>query len=167
MPVTVDRCPPEEWATMADIFMEMDEHYYGEASIQEPLLKEYLRTRVFNPLSGTLIIRAGSDTQIVGLACCSILYPSHRYRGQLHIKELFVSQRARGQGTGQRIMRFLAELALEQDCIALSWNAETANVQAHRFYQALGGKINERIVHYSLQGEHLRKLAGAEPVKYR
>ncbi|AVT61075.1 N-acetyltransferase [Escherichia coli] len=115
--------------------------------------------KLFNRLSGTLVIRARCGNNITGLACCNILYPSPRYSGQLHIKELYVSQCDRNKGTGKAIMRFIARLALEQECLSLSWNAEKSNPGANRFYQALGGRINDHIVNYYLHGESLSKLA--------
>lgn len=166
MEVRVELCPPDEWESMVKIFTEMEEHYYGKGIIQEPLLKNYLRNRLFSQLSGTLVLRARYDAHIVGLACCSILYPSPRYSGKLHIKELYVSQSERGKGIGESIMRFMAKLALEHECRSLSWNAEKSNAGANRFYQSLGGTINDGIVNYYLHGELLRKLASdssAEP----
>ncbi len=50
-------------------------------------MKDYLCKKLFNRLSGTLVIRARCGNNITGLACCNILYPSPRYSGQLHIKE--------------------------------------------------------------------------------
>ncbi|EMF6615242.1 TPA: GNAT family N-acetyltransferase, partial [Shigella flexneri] len=111
-------------------------------------MKDYLCKKLFNRLSGTLVIRARCGNNITGLACCNILYPSPRYSGQLHIKELYVSQCDRNKGTGKAIMRFIARLALEQECLSLSWNAEKSNPGANRFYQALGGRINDHIVNY-------------------
>ncbi|MDZ9709138.1 GNAT family N-acetyltransferase [Escherichia coli] len=84
-------------------------------------MKDYLCKKLFNRLSGTLVIRARCGNNITGLACCNILYPSPRYSGQLHIKELYVSQCDRNKGTGKAIMRFIARLALEQECLSLSW----------------------------------------------
>ena len=69
-------------------------------------MKDYLCKKLFNRLSGTLVIRARCGNNITGLACCNILYPSPRYSGQLHIKELYVSQCDRNKGTGKAIMRF-------------------------------------------------------------
>ncbi|MBE4936429.1 GNAT family N-acetyltransferase [Klebsiella pneumoniae] len=70
-----------------------------------------------------------------------------------------LSQCDRNKGTGKAIMRFIARLALEQECLSLSWNAEKSNPGANRFYQALGGRINDHIVNYYLHGESLSKLA--------
>ncbi|ELD89148.1 GNAT family N-acetyltransferase [Escherichia coli] len=95
-------------------------------------MKDYLCKKLFNRLSGTLVIRARCGNNITGLACCNILYPSPRYSGQLHIKELYVSQCDRNKGTGKAIMRFIARLALEQECLSLSWNAEKSNPGANR-----------------------------------
>lgn len=165
MEVTVELCPPDQWESMVNIFTEMEEHYYGKGIIQESLLKNYLRHRLFSQLSGTLVLRARCDARIIGLSCCSILYPSPRYSGQLHIKELYVSQIERGKGTGKSIMRFIAKLALGHDCRSISWNAEKSNAGANRFYQSLGGRINDGIVNYYLHGELLSKLAADSSVE--
>lgn len=159
MEVNVELCPPDEWESMVKIFTEMEEHYYGKGIIQETLMKNYLRKHLFNQLSGTLVIRAHRDNNITGLACCSILFPSPRYSSQLHIKELYVSQNARSKGIGKYMMRFIAGLALELECQSISWNAEKSNPGANRFYQSLGGRINDNIVNYYLHGESLSKLA--------
>ncbi len=159
MEITIELCPKDEWDSMVEIFTEMEEHYYGKGIIQELLLKDYLQHKLFSQLSSTLVVRARCGAHIVGLACCSILYPSPRYSGQLHIKELYVSQRERSRGTGKSIMRFIAKLALEQGCYNLSWNAEKSNHRANHFYQSLGGRINDSMVNYSLYGDRLSDLA--------
>jgi len=159
MEVTIEQCPPDEWESMVGIFIEMEEHYYGRGIIHEPLLRDYLRHRLFGQHSGTFVLRARCDAQIIGLACCTILYPSPRYSGQLHIKELYVSHDERGKGTGKSLMRFMAKLALRQECLSLSWNAEKSNHRANDFYHSLGGRIDDSIVNYALQGERLSKLA--------
>ncbi|WP_084690470.1 GNAT family N-acetyltransferase [Pantoea anthophila] len=163
MEVTVEICPPDEWESMVKIFTEMEEHYYGKGIIQEALLKHYLSNRLFSPLSATLVLRARRDAEITGLACCTILYPSPRYSGELHIKELYVSRRERGKGTGKSLMRFMAKLALKHECRSLSWNAEKSNAEANGFYQSLGGKINSDIVNYYLHGHLLSELASGSP----
>ena len=166
MQIKVELCPPEEWESMVKIFTEMKDHYYGKGIIQKSLMKNYLCNHLFHRLSGTLVIRAHTDSSITGLACCSILYPSPRYSGQLHIKELYVSQSARSKGIGKSIMQFIARLALQRECRSLSWNAEKSNSGANSFYQSLGGKVNDDIVSYALHGEGLNKLAlygSAEP----
>ncbi|MEN4568534.1 GNAT family N-acetyltransferase, partial [Pantoea agglomerans] len=61
MEVRVELCPPDDWVSMVKIFTEMEEHYYGKGIIQEPLLKNYLRNRLFSQLSGTLVLRARYD----------------------------------------------------------------------------------------------------------
>jgi len=159
MELVTERCPPEEWESMTSIFTEMEEHYYGKGIIQEALMKNYLRNQLFSQLSGTLVLRARCNDQITGLACCNILYPSPRYSGQLHIKELYVSQAERGKGTGKSLMRCIAQLAFKHQCTSVSWHAEKANADANRFYQSLGGKINDSIWSYYLHGENLKQLA--------
>lgn len=63
-------------------------------------------------------------------------------------------------------MRFVAKLALEHECCSLDWNAEKSNAGATPFHKPLGGRINDGIVSYYLNGELLSKLASdssAEP----
>ncbi len=58
-----------------------------------------------------------------------------------------------------RMNMMISYQELVRTFLSLSWNAEKSNPGANRFYQALGGRINDHIVNYYLHGESLSKLA--------
>lgn len=62
-------------------------------------------------------------------------------------------------------MHYMAKFAVRHNCRSLSWNAEKSNAGANRFYQSLGGRINDSIVNYSLHGEPLSKVAFDSPAE--
>jgi GNAT superfamily N-acetyltransferase len=107
------------------------------------------------------IALAEQDGHAVGLATFAVLYPAPGLGGQLFMKDLFTLAEARGQGVGQTLMRFLAQLAVERRCVRLDWTAETDNPGALAFYDRLGAARVAEKVYYRCEGETLRQLAAS------
>ena len=105
------------------------------------------------------IVIAERDGRAVGLATFGVLYPAPGLSGHFHMKDLFTVAEARGQGVGQALMRFLARLAVERDCVRLDWTAETDNVAALSFYDRLGARRVAEKVYFRFDGEALQAFA--------
>jgi GNAT superfamily N-acetyltransferase len=63
----------------------------------------------------------------------------------VRVDDVFVRERARGSGTGTRLMLRIAELALAGR-MSSRWEIEPANRRAQRFYQSLGVDIRDKKV---------------------
>ncbi|BAQ64578.1 histone acetyltransferase HPA2 and related acetyltransferases [Geminocystis sp. NIES-3709] len=50
----------------------------------------------------------------------------------------------RSQGAGAALMAQLVQIAKENDCSHLGWNADARNTDGLRFYHRLGAKIIEQ-----------------------
>ncbi len=50
----------------------------------------------------------------------------------------------RSQGAGEALMAQLAQIAKENDCTHLAWNADARNTRGLRFYDRLGAEIMEQ-----------------------
>jgi GNAT superfamily N-acetyltransferase len=50
----------------------------------------------------------------------------------------------RSHGAGAALMSHLAEVAKENDCTHLAWNADARNLRGLSFYHRLGAKITEQ-----------------------
>ncbi len=96
---------------------------------------------------------------MLAFASYSILYPAPRLSGQLFMKDLFVSKRARGQGLGRALMVYLAREALDKGCLRMDWTAESTNPNAGRFYQAMGAALIEEKQYFRFEGEQLQRFA--------
>lgn len=63
----------------------------------------------------------------------------------IRVDDVFVRSRARGRGTGRRLMTGIAELAARGGMPA-RWEIEPANLRAQEFYRGLGVNIRDKIV---------------------
>lgn len=63
----------------------------------------------------------------------------------LYLDDLYVDDRARGQGLGERLMRSLSEIAVSQG-LRLRWELQSDNSEARRFYERLGAEISPKLL---------------------
>jgi GNAT superfamily N-acetyltransferase len=55
-----------------------------------------------------------------------------------------VDEEVRNQGAGAALMQRLAQIAQENECTHLAWNADARNVRGLSFYHRLGAEITEQ-----------------------
>ncbi len=73
---------------------------------------------------------------------------------------MFIQREQRGHGFGQKMLSFLAALALKRGCQRLEGGVSKKNNPAENFCQKMGAKpIYDRTI-YRIEGEILQKLAG-------
>ncbi|UNK63212.1 GNAT family N-acetyltransferase [Buttiauxella ferragutiae] len=90
------------------------------------------------------------------------MHPSPRFSGQMLIKELFVSETFRGMGIGRGLMRHIAKVAQEKECLRLDWLSVKADNRAQDFYQSVGAKVIEGVNYHRLFGQAISDLAKAD-----
>ncbi|MEM7491242.1 MAG: GNAT family N-acetyltransferase [Pseudomonadota bacterium] len=93
----------------------------------------------------------------IGFTCWMRVFPAAGSFA-IYLKELFVSDGARGTGAGRALMAHLARRALETGWDQLRW--ETAEPAARRFYARLGAADDGK-THYVMDGAALRALAAS------
>lgn len=157
--VMVSCCSPDEYTELVSIFLEMNHHHYGNVVIDEKMMSEYLRDRVLPVSSGTTVLKAVLNGHIVGFACVSIQYPAPKFSGQMFIKELFVKSEFRSNGIGQKLMGFIAKLAVENHCERLDLLSVESDDRAQKFYDSVGSHVVTGVVYRRVFGEKLKALA--------
>jgi GNAT superfamily N-acetyltransferase len=76
----------------------------------------------------------------------------------LFIKELFISDGARGQGIGKALMHEASRIAVSRGCVGMKWTVADWNEAAKKFYAGLGAKANPVWIEYMLSGHELENL---------
>ena len=104
-----------------------------------------------------LVAENGDD--LVGMLVYYFIPFTATAKPTLFIKELYVSEAARGQQIGERLMTKAAQQALEHGCASVRWAVANWNTGGKRFYERLGAVANPVWVEYGLSGETLAKLA--------
>lgn len=146
-------------AVVGELFYRCDLHYWGENAPSAKAMAAHVRDTVLADDAAVEIVLAEEDSEALGFATFTILYPAPDLGGQLYLKDLFVLDRARGKGAGLILMRFLARTALERGCVRFDWTAEDNNPRAMAFYDRIGARRVTDKVYFRFDGEALRQFA--------
>jgi predicted acetyltransferase len=151
---------PAHFEPLVQALHELEQHYHGDDAPTREAVAASLMTGMLGPRSGVSVLVALDGNEVAGLATYALLYPAPQLGGQLFMKDLFVRQRWRGQGLGERLMRHLAEQALQLGCVRFDWTAEHTNAGALAFYDRLGARRVAEKVYFRLSGDALAALNG-------
>lgn len=161
MEMEIAICDTTDIPGLATLFVEMESYYFGEGSVNYEEMQRYLSEKVFSAHSGVTIIGVRKEGKLVGFATFSLLFPAPRCSGQAFMKELFISETARGNGIGRALIQFIATFALEHGCSRLDWTAEKSNPKAGDFYLSLGASLIEEKQYFRLEDNDLKAFTGS------
>ncbi|MBH8553304.1 GNAT family N-acetyltransferase [Nostocaceae cyanobacterium CENA357] len=80
----------------------------------------------------------------IGFALYGFRYSSFVGQPSIWLDDLYVDQDVRNQGAGTALMARLAQIAKENNCTHLAWNADARNTRGLSFYHRLGAEITEQ-----------------------
>lgn len=156
----------EQLEPLVLLFKELNAFYFPESPAPERDIREHVAQNLLSPASPhQLVVATSSAGQAVGLAAITLMHsmvePEPERRRQLHLKELFVSSRYRGNGCGRALMEWVAQYAVSNGCYRIDWPVQAANTKGISFYQRLGAvRVAERLS-YRLSGSALAQLAAS------
>jgi GNAT superfamily N-acetyltransferase len=101
---------------------------------------------------------AEDNGEPAGFALFHPVYSTWRGRA-MHLEDLFVRPRFRGQGIGRALLERVAAIAVERKCVILFWHVLDWNTPAIDFYKTLGAEPLDEWTRMRVQGEALQKLA--------
>ncbi|MGI0494065.1 N-acetyltransferase family protein [Alkalinema pantanalense CENA528] len=103
-----------------------------------------LRQTLFNHDPFAYVLFAESEQRAIGFALYAFRYSSFVGQPSLWLDDLYVDETQRSQGAGTALMQQLAQIAQDNDCSHLGWNADARNLRGLQFYQRLGAEITEQ-----------------------
>jgi GNAT superfamily N-acetyltransferase len=112
------------------------------------------------PCFECLIAENGDELgQAAGFALYFYNYSTWRGRSGIHLEDLFVLPRFRGQGIGKALLARVAARAAERGCLRLQWDVLAWNQTAIDFYQSLGAQFLDEWRIMRVADEGIRSLA--------
>ncbi len=111
------------------------------------LTPEALREACLGSAPRVHVLVAASPDAVVGYAAYMFQFSPWIGRDYMFLDDLYVSEQARGAGIGARLMRRIAEIALERD-VDVRWHVEMTNESAQRFYRSVGAVLRDRLIAY-------------------
>ena len=163
LPVTLRLAGPDDAALVAALFSDLFAHYYKAEAPDPEAVRCYVAEAVMTAGPAVEIaiaeIPAESGGEAVGFATFTQVHPGRDLRGQIVLKDLYVTAGGRGRQVGPQILQYLAKLTLARNCSRMDWTSETTNPRALAFYDRLGARREEEKIWYRLDGEALKAVA--------
>jgi GNAT superfamily N-acetyltransferase len=98
---------------------------------------------------------------LVGYAAATLEFSTWDATYFLHMDCLYLKSEMRGQGLGEKLLRDVAKLAREKNCVNVQWQTPDWNLGAMNFYKRLGA-ISKNKVRFFLDREAIVKLGERE-----
>ncbi|MDF2594118.1 MAG: hypothetical protein K0R69_459 [Clostridia bacterium] len=83
----------------------------------------------------------------------------------IYLEDLYIEPHMRGKGLGKKMLKHLAQVALERSCGRLEWWCLDWNKSSIGFYKSLGAMPMDEWTVYRVSDEALQKLAGEDDKK--
>lgn len=157
--ITLAPAKPGDQDAIAALCAELD-GFYGDTPHGTPAERAaQVRNILFGdpPLAFALLAR--DRETLAGFAAYSFLWPAAGLTASLYLKELYVAEAYRRQGTGAMLMDGLYKIAAERGCSRVEWTTDRDNPGAQAFYQALGVNPHPSKIFYRASGEQLARPA--------
>lgn len=131
-----------------------------EKAEHEVLATEFsIEKSIFGNDSSTKVIICEKNGEPIGFAVYFFNYSTWLGKNGLYLEDLYVSHAQRGSGAGKMLLKYLAQVALENDCGRFEWSVLDWNEPAIKFYESLGAKPKSEWLGYQLTGSNLQALA--------
>jgi GNAT superfamily N-acetyltransferase len=106
--------------------------------------EDKIRKTLFGIIPFSYVLFAEVSAHEVGFALYGFRYSSFAGQSNIWLDDLYVDDEMRSQGAGAALMAQLAQIAKENDCTHLAWNADARNTRGLKFYDRLGAEITEQ-----------------------
>ena len=104
---------------------------------------------------------AEEDGELLGMLVYYFIPFTYRAKPNVIVKELYVSETARGRGIGRSLMRAVANEAVKGGSGAIKWYVANWNSSGIDFYERLGAKANRDWLEFEMSEELFRQLAAS------
>lgn len=119
---------------------------------------DILKKSIFIEKSAKVIFILEDDKE-VGFALYFYNFSTFTGKKGLYLEDLFVLENYRGKGYGKKLLAYLANIAVKEDCSRFEWIVLDWNTPSINFYKSFGAMpLNDWTV-FRLQKENLNNLA--------
>lgn len=99
------------------------------------------------------------DGKPAGFAFFFYSYSTWEGHPSLFLEDLFVRPEFRGKGIGKKLMVYLAQLALKENCRRFVWQVLDWNTPSIQFYESLGARVMKEWLTVRVDADALKRLA--------
>lgn len=99
------------------------------------------------------------DGKEIGFALYFYNFSTFTGKKGLYLEDLFVLENYRGKGYGKKLLAYLADIAIKEDCSRFEWIVLDWNTPSINFYKSLKAFPLDDWTVFRLQKEYLNNLA--------
>jgi GNAT superfamily N-acetyltransferase len=118
------------------------QRFYKVDDIDEARNRAFFR-RFLAPSEDGLLLGAHCEGELVGYACLYWHFSSLEACESVLMNDLYVSEKARGEGIGRALIEATAEIARERGVPFVEWSTAPDNHTAQRLYDSTGAERSE------------------------
>ncbi len=149
--------PDRDAADLGLLFAEMERHYFPDRTPDPDDTARKVGDRL-KALPGCRVLIARVGAAPAGFAASTVLFPSDGPGSLLYLKDIYIAAAHRSAGLGARLMKAVAQEAIDLGIDRLEWATGGDNTDAIRFYESFGAKPMHHIVKFRLEGDDLRRV---------
>lgn len=158
--ITVRRARPSDLPDLVPLFGAMLDHYNHRFGNTDDQIEAFLTLHLFGEAPTVFCQIAWDGSTMAGFVTYALVVPGYGLGRELFMKELYVSEAARGRGAGRALMVSLARVAEQEGCRRMRWTTgRSADYEAARaLYDAVGAKVLDDAIVYGLDRAAIAKL---------
>jgi GNAT superfamily N-acetyltransferase len=158
MNVVIRRAEPSDVPRMLELVKELA--LFEKAPEAVTVTETEMHEAGFGPNAVWVGWVAEEEGVIHGMAICYARYSTWRGRA-LYLEDIVVTEAARGQSIGDRLIRACIGYAAANNYNRMRWQVLDWNTDAMRFYERFGASFDDGWVNVELDKETIQKLGNA------
>lgn len=132
---------------------------YEKLSHEVTATEESLKQNLFSEANSPEAVICYLGETPIGFALFFHNFSTFLGKKGLYLEDLFILPEYRGKGAGKKVLKYLANLAVERDCGRFEWAVLDWNNPAINFYESIGAELKKEWIITRLTGNSLIKLA--------
>lgn len=118
-----------------------------------------IKNSLFSDATTAHALICNIDNKPVGYAVYFFNYSTWLGKNGLYLEDLYIAPEHRGSGAGKEVLKYLAKIAVTNNCGRFEWSVLDWNEPAIKFYQSIGAKPQDEWIGYRLSGKTLIEFA--------
>lgn len=132
---------------------------YENAQHEVLATEQSIKQSIFSEKSHVNALICEHQGQAIGIAIYFYNYSTWLAQPGLYLEDLYISHEFRGQGAGKKLLQYLANIALDNQCGRFEWSCLDWNKPSRDFYEAVGAVAQSEWIGYRLSGQALSDFA--------
>ncbi|WP_042148989.1 MULTISPECIES: GNAT family N-acetyltransferase [unclassified Pseudoalteromonas] len=128
---------------------------YEKAEHEVLATAETIKSSMFSDNSNVHALICELDGVEIGSAIYFFNYSTWLAKSGLYLEDLYVSPEFRGKGAGIKLLKALANIAIEKECARFEWSCLDWNTPSRDFYASIGAKDQPEWISYRMTGKEL------------